>query len=105
VTSPQTYSFGEWIKQRRGTIRLTQRELAVDTHCSVPMLKKIESDERRPSPELARLRLALAAWGVTRQCHFGGISLEPSKNSLTRRVTPSRLHALLGHRFTGRQVV
>src|SRR5687767_1351999 len=51
----ETFSFGEWVKQRRAGLRLTQRELAAAVHCSVPMLKKIEGDERRPSPELARL--------------------------------------------------
>lgn len=50
-----TYSFGEWLKQRRTALRLTQRETAVRAHCSLAMLKKIEADERRPSPELADL--------------------------------------------------
>ena len=51
----ETYSFGVWLKQRREALRLTQRELASLTYCSVAMLKKIEADERRPSPELAEL--------------------------------------------------
>src|SRR3954468_20665353 len=51
----QLYSLGEWLKQRRERLRLTQRELATRVYCSVPMIKKIEADERRPSPELARL--------------------------------------------------
>lgn len=51
----ETYSFGEWLKQRREQLRMTQRELASLTHCSVPMIKKIEADERHPSPELAEL--------------------------------------------------
>jgi predicted ATPase/transcriptional regulator with XRE-family HTH domain len=55
----ETYSFGEWVKRRREGLRLTQRELAAAAHCSMPMLKKIEADQRRPSPELARL-LAVA---------------------------------------------
>ncbi len=55
----ETYSFGEWIKQRREQLRLTQRELAATIHCSVSMIKKIEADERDPSPELAEL-LAVA---------------------------------------------
>jgi transcriptional regulator with XRE-family HTH domain len=55
MTGVETYSFGEWLKQRREKLRLTQRDLAVMTHCSVPMIKKIESDERQPSPELAEL--------------------------------------------------
>jgi predicted ATPase/transcriptional regulator with XRE-family HTH domain len=55
VTHTGTYSLGVWIKQRREAMRLTQRDLAAAVHCSVPMLKKIEGDDRRPSTELARL--------------------------------------------------
>lgn len=55
MAETQTYSFGEWIKQRRVHLRLPQRELAGAVHCSVAMIKKIEADERRPSPELAVL--------------------------------------------------
>jgi predicted ATPase/transcriptional regulator with XRE-family HTH domain len=55
MTESETYSFGEWLKQRREQLRFTQRELASMTYCSVPMIKKIESDERHPSPELAEL--------------------------------------------------
>jgi transcriptional regulator with XRE-family HTH domain len=67
VIETETYSFGEWVKQRREGLRLTQRDLAAAAHCSVPMLKKIEGDERRPSPELARLlagalRLPAQSW-------------------------------------------
>ena len=55
MNETETYSFGEWLKQRRERLRLTQRELALTVHCSVPMIKKIEGDERHPSPELAEL--------------------------------------------------
>jgi class 3 adenylate cyclase len=51
----KTYSFGEWVKQRRKSLHLTQRELALQASCAVATIKKIESDERRPSPELAGL--------------------------------------------------
>lgn len=53
-----TYSFGEWVKQRRTQLRLTQREVATAIFCSIAMIKKIEADERQPSVELAQ---ALAA--------------------------------------------
>lgn len=49
------YSFGEWIKQRRIYLRFTQRVLAEMVFCSIAMIKKIEADERHPSPELAEL--------------------------------------------------
>jgi predicted ATPase/transcriptional regulator with XRE-family HTH domain len=55
TTEAETYSFGEWLKRRRKQLRLTQRELAANAYCSVVMIKKIEADERRPSPELAEL--------------------------------------------------
>jgi len=49
----ETYSFGEWLKQRREQLRQTRPEVAAEAYCSVVMLKKIEADERRPSSELA----------------------------------------------------
>ena len=50
----ETYSFGEWMKQRRKQLRLTQREVATAVYCSTAMIKKIEADERQPSLELAQ---------------------------------------------------
>ena len=49
-----TYSFGEWLKQRRKQLKLTQREVATAVYCSTAMIKKIEADERQPSAELAQ---------------------------------------------------
>ncbi|HRQ42435.1 MAG TPA: helix-turn-helix transcriptional regulator [Chloroflexota bacterium] len=53
-TITHTYSFGEWLKQRRQQLRLTQREVATAVYCSTAMIKKIEAAERQPSPELAQ---------------------------------------------------
>ena len=47
--------FGEWIKQRRKTLDLTQAELAGRAACSLPGLRKIEAGVRRPSKQLAEL--------------------------------------------------
>ena len=47
--------FGEWLKQRRKTLDLTQEELAERAGCSIFALRKIESGERRPSKQLAGL--------------------------------------------------
>lgn len=52
-------SFGLWLKARRYQIRLSQAELARRVPCSVMTIRKLESDDRRPSKELAE-RLALA---------------------------------------------
>lgn len=46
-------SFGEWLRRRRQSLRLTRRELADRAGCSVSTLRKIEDDERRPSSSVA----------------------------------------------------
>jgi len=48
-------TFGEWLQAQRNICKLTQRELANRVGCSVAMLRKIESDERRPSTQIAGL--------------------------------------------------
>ncbi|HRX02815.1 MAG TPA: hypothetical protein P5148_06685 [Anaerolineae bacterium] len=52
-----TASFGQWVRVRRTALHLTRGDLARRTDCSEIMLRKIEADERRPSPVIAR-RLA-----------------------------------------------
>ncbi|RPJ24915.1 MAG: helix-turn-helix domain-containing protein [Chloroflexi bacterium] len=49
------YSFGNWVKRRRKAIDLTQQELAQRVGCSPATIVKIESDERRPSRQMAEL--------------------------------------------------
>lgn len=51
-------SLGYWIRRRRKALDLTQRELAAQIPCSLATIKKIESDARRPSPQMAE-RLAI----------------------------------------------
>src|SRR5688572_110244 len=48
-------SFGNWIKQRRKVLDLTQNELAERVACSPETIKKIESQKRQPSKQLAEL--------------------------------------------------
>ena len=52
-----TLSFGSWIRRRRKALDLTQERLAQRVGCSLGAIRKLESDERRPSPEMAE-RLA-----------------------------------------------
>src|SRR5262245_18761425 len=52
-----TASFGYWVRRRRKALDLTQQVLAEQVGCSVAAIKKIESDERRPSRQIAE-RLA-----------------------------------------------
>src|SRR5512147_2401805 len=48
-------SFGYWVKRRRKSLDLTREGLANLVGCSPVTIKKIESDERQPSLQLARL--------------------------------------------------
>lgn len=53
-----TDSFGYWIRRRRKALDLTQEELAQQVGCAVVSLRKIEADQRHPSPQMAQ-RLAI----------------------------------------------
>jgi predicted ATPase/DNA-binding XRE family transcriptional regulator len=46
-------SFGPWLRRQRRALDLTQEELAQRVQCSVVTIRKIESDERRPSKQIA----------------------------------------------------
>jgi len=48
-------SFGAWLEKRRKALDLTREELAQRAGCSVSALRKIETDERRPSKQLATI--------------------------------------------------
>lgn len=48
-------SFGATVRRRREALRLTRGALAARVSCSEATIKKIERDERRPSPEVAAL--------------------------------------------------
>ena len=48
-------TFGEWLQQQRNQRRLTRQEFAERVGCSISMLRKIETDERRPSAQIAEL--------------------------------------------------
>ena len=48
-------SFGTWVRHRRRALDLTQQELARRVGCSVSLIFKIETDERRPSRQITEL--------------------------------------------------
>ena len=48
-------SIGQWIRQQRKLLNLTQAQLAEQVGCAVVTIKKIEQETRRPSPEMAEL--------------------------------------------------
>ncbi len=47
------HSFGDWLRQRRRALDLTQDELARQVGCSAITLRKLEAEERRPSKQIA----------------------------------------------------
>ena len=47
-------SFGQWLKQRRKALDLTQETLAARIGCAAVTLRKVEADERRPSYQIAQ---------------------------------------------------
>src|SRR5512139_1737298 len=48
-------SLGYWIRRRRKSLDLTQKQLAERVGCATATIVKIEADERRPSRETAQL--------------------------------------------------
>jgi predicted ATPase/transcriptional regulator with XRE-family HTH domain/Tfp pilus assembly protein PilF len=46
-------SFGQWVRQRRKALDLTQEQLAQRVSCSVSAIRKFETAERRPSRQIA----------------------------------------------------
>lgn len=48
----EEHSFGYWLRLRRKALDLTQEGLADRVGCSVAMIRKIESEERRPSAQI-----------------------------------------------------
>ena len=48
-------TFGEWVRQRRLTMRMTRAGLAKKVGCAEVTIKKIEREERHPSLQIAEL--------------------------------------------------
>jgi predicted ATPase/DNA-binding XRE family transcriptional regulator len=54
-------SFGRWLRERRKALDLTQMDLAAQVGCAEATIGRIETDERRPSRQLAELLAAVLA--------------------------------------------
>lgn len=94
--------FGEWLKQRRKVLDLTQEELAERAGCSVFALRKIESGERRPSKQLAALLAAALEISEEEQRTFirvarGELNLERLQTSKPDTFSPSISDFLAQH--------
>jgi len=49
------YSFGAWVSLRRQALVLSREDLARQVGVAEVSIRKIEADERRPSPQVAAL--------------------------------------------------
>jgi WD40 repeat protein/DNA-binding XRE family transcriptional regulator len=81
-------SFGQWLKQLRRELDLTQDELARQVGCATATIQKIEADERRPSRQIAeRLADCLELTSTTRDSFLrmararrpGGVGTPPTR--------------------------
>jgi predicted ATPase/class 3 adenylate cyclase len=63
-------SFGYWLRRRRKALDLTQDELARQVGCAIGTLKKLETDERRPSKQLAERLADCLAISTTERAAF-----------------------------------
>ncbi|MBC8077853.1 MAG: XRE family transcriptional regulator, partial [Chloroflexales bacterium] len=91
-------SFGAWVQRRRKALDLTQAELAERVGCALGTIRKIETDERRPSKQLAarladQLQLAPAPKAVFLKAARAELaadqleSVQPSLKALDRPTT------------------
>src|SRR5262245_25924815 len=74
----ELFSFGAWVRRRRRALDLTRDELAAQIGCAVVTIRHIETDERRPSKQLAA-RLA------------DGLQLSPEERSAFLRAARGQL--------------
>ena len=82
-------SFGHWLEKRRKALDLTREELAQKVGCSISALRKVESDERHPSKQLAEL-LAYAL-DIPENEHPAFLKIARGELSLDRLKSPPRL--------------
>ena len=66
----QITSFGYWVRRQRKALDLTQAALARQVGCATITIRKIERDERRPSPEMAELLADYLAIGDSERLDF-----------------------------------
>ena len=79
-------SFGHWLERRRKALDLTREEFAQMVGCSASALRKIETDERRPSKQLAEL-LAIKL-DIPKEEHATFIKIARGELSIDRLKSP-----------------
>lgn len=67
---PEDMSFGQWLKQRRKALDLSQEELADRVRCSGSAIRKLEAGQRRPSKQIAELLVDVLAIPAAERASF-----------------------------------
>ncbi len=89
-------TFGRWVKWRRNTLGLTQASLAQQVACSKDLIKKIESDTRRPSVQIVRRLADALGIGTDEYTGFLGLArpdLSAQPHQVLRSAAPERAPA------------
>src|SRR3977135_2366261 len=87
-------SFGQRLKGLRRDLDLSQAEIADRSGCSVNTIRKLESDERRPSRELATRLAEVFELSARRRADF--LRLARGTQSVPRPNLPSPMTRLIG---------
>src|SRR4051794_375507 len=96
----RTAQFSSWLMQRRKTLDLTRRDLARAVGVSAVTIEKLESGERRPSRQVARLlaqRLAVPAGEVEAFVQFARAQAGTPDGALPAEAESAPWRALLDH--------
>lgn len=88
-------SFGDWVRQRRRVLDITQAELALKVGCAAITIRKIERDERRPSPQVAELLAEHLAIAQEEREAFLRLARGELVSSLSTSYRPPRQPAFL----------
>lgn len=95
VYTPES-SVGAWIKHRRQVLRSTQAEIATLVGCSVVLIRKIETDQRRPSPGIAE-RLGRALHIAPTETPDFCRALRSGNPGHLSSLTPEKSHSSVSH--------
>ncbi len=63
-------TLGQWVRQRRVALGLTQEALAIQIDCSLSLVRKLERGERRPPPDALPRLLDLLGAGPAERAAF-----------------------------------
>ena len=80
--------FGAWIKQHRRALDLSREDLARQISCSLSLVEKIETGERRPSRQIAGL--FATRFGVPADQQLAFISFARSIPDTLRAFSPDQ---------------